>query len=252
MSKFLVILGKLLTILGLITSIIFGIAIIVGGIYGGNYLRLKYGLPVGFIYFFVVFILFLIGLSIVSLFKVAKTNTLPREINNSEISRNLDPDEKLVGYIPGVTFNGSRPLQISAKISIFDVGTVIRSENAILVSNKRLLFITVPLPGAGKIIGWNFTMLQWFFAKKDMSKYLEELLATMTLKDIAGKYCNFALNFNDVEEMRFIDKFLFINSKNIRFNFKDGTVIQYIVGDLKEFNKSKDLLKTTGVKLVFS
>lgn len=105
---------------------------------------------------------------IVGLIQLSHVNvkTEPIERKNSNNIK-LKPDEKIVGYITGIMRTASG-LKIRA-IPFPAVGEVRSPENAIIITNKNILFIVVPLPGADKNLdGFDIPMMEWLTAEKDI------------------------------------------------------------------------------------
>jgi hypothetical protein len=70
-------------------------------------------------------------------------------------------------------------------ISFLGKGKVLSPENSLLITNKRLLFIQVPMTGGDNIVGeTNYVTNNFFYNKKELLTNGEELLRTQSLPQI--------------------------------------------------------------------
>jgi hypothetical protein len=106
--------------------------------------------------------------------------------------------ENIVGYIAGVMKAGFH----IRGYSFLGTGKVYDPENAIVITNKRVLFITVPMPGGDKMIAnIDVPLLQSLIARKDIENKLKEMLSSMPLKQILESHPkNYFINILDIKK----------------------------------------------------
>src|SRR3989344_7477901 len=109
--------------------------------------------------------------------------------------------EKILDYIAGI-------MKIGFGIRGFEilgVGKIITSENSMIITDKRIIFVTVPLPGAEiTISGVDIPMWQWLIAKKDIENKLKEMINSMSVKEIISSNSkNFYIDYGEIEKIKF-------------------------------------------------
>jgi len=141
-------------------------------------------------------------------------------------------EEKIITSIPGVMALGWR----SRSISFQGYGSHNAPENSLIVTNKRIIFATAPVFGAGKIIyGINFTAFYYWFGRRFVKKKLEEPIQYNTLDQIlSSNKKNFEIllqNITNIETKR--KKITFFMNDNQKFKYlirskKDMEILQHV------------------------
>lgn len=144
-----------------------------------------------------------------------------------------DPNEKIIGHIAGLARNSNRGYSVSG------YGKFNKTENALIVTNKRLLFIAVPLLGRGKIVDdVNISMWQFFLMKDEIEKKLKEILSQHSLNEILQlDDNNYQIKFDDIVDVK-ITTIL----KTFVVQTTDGKNFSYGFRSTKDFQVIKDLL----------
>ena len=144
------------------------------------------------------------------------------------------PNEKIITYIAGIMRTG---FGIRGK-SILGVGEIYNSENAMIITNKRILLITVPVPGAETTIeGIDIPMWQWLLAKKDIKNKTKEMIKSMSIADILrSNRKNFFIDYNDIKTIKFGNI-----SRSIKIIRKDGKKFEYAIRDKRDFERAKKI-----------
>ena len=127
------------------------------------------------------------------------------------------PKEKVLDYVAGILWGGGSGGRIYS-YEVLGKGKILRPENAMIVTNQRVLFIVVPLPGADQVIaGTNIGMWQWVTQAKEIEKKLKKLLSSKTIPAILKMHeKNYFVNLSDIEKVKlgFITKKLIIKTKD--------------------------------------
>ena len=136
------------------------------------------------------FLFILIVSSIIELRRIKGINLVnPLKENNSKKSLpvKINKDEEIILPIFGI-MKTSVDLKSALEpfgISFLGKGKVLSPENSLLITNKRLLFIQVPMTGGDNIVGeTNYVVNNFFYNKKELLTNGEELLRTQSLPQI--------------------------------------------------------------------
>jgi hypothetical protein len=90
----------------------------------------------------------------------------------------LEPDEILVDTIPAVMRYGA-----TRSVNVLGVGVVRTPENALLITNKAVWALTVPMPGQHQVIsGADVGQWQWMTAYKEIADKLQDMVSSMPLQ----------------------------------------------------------------------
>lgn len=149
-------------------------------------INIPFYIPLIFTGFFVI----LIVSSIIELRRIKEINLVnPLKENNSKKSSpvKINKDEEIILPIFGI-MKTSVDLKSALEpfgISFLGKGKVLSPENSLLITNKRLLFIQVPMTGGDNIVGeTNYVTNNFFYNKKELLTNGEELLRTQSLPQI--------------------------------------------------------------------
>ncbi|MBR9682695.1 MAG: hypothetical protein GOV02_03385 [Candidatus Aenigmarchaeota archaeon] len=151
------------------------------------------------------------------------------------------PNEKITDYIAGImrSFNirGRHRLGYSA----LGRGRVLSSnENAMIITNKSIYLIHVPLAGSNLILaGTDISMLEFMAAKKDIEKKIKNMIKKISLQEILdATSSDFVIRIDDIESIK-IGKL----SKNLIFMMKDNSQHSYGIRDEKDRERARRLFK---------
>lgn len=143
-------------------------------------------------------------------------------------------NEKVISYIAGIMNAGG-----FTDWSILGKGKMFHPETTMIITNKRLLLIAVPLPGAGQVIGTtNISIWQLILARKDIEKKLKEMLSSMSLRQIMNSNeKNYAINLADIKKVKLtIFKKLIIITRS-------GKKYKYYIRDKNDQKRVKEIFK---------
>ncbi len=91
-----------------------------------------------------------------------------------------DPDEILVESIPAVMRYGK-----TRSVAVLGTGRVLLPENALLITNKAIWALTVPLAGVDKVVAdTDIGKWQWVSAYRDIISGLQEMISTLPLPEL--------------------------------------------------------------------
>lgn len=147
----------------------------------------------------------------------------------------LETEEYLVDTIPAVMQYGK-----ARSTSVLGTGQVHTPENALLVTNRAVFALTVPLLGADKVVsGTDIGMNQWMWAFKDISSKLQEMIEIMPLDEVL-KQCRAQrlMGLEDIKEAR-----TYPFTQNISLKRKDGKKFGYSVRVKEDYLKAKEIFK---------
>lgn len=124
--------------------------------------------------------------------------------------------------------------------SFLGKGKVFHPENAMIITNKRIILVLVPLPGAGEVVGsTNISLWQLMLAKKEIEKKLKQMLATMSLQQIIeSNPKNYSIDISNIKKA----KFAFL-TQNLVLTTKDNQTYKYSIKDKKDREKAKNIFK---------
>jgi hypothetical protein len=144
--------------------------------------------------------------------------------------------EKIIDYVAGIMRAGFR-LRAGP---YFGTTKIKDPENAMIITDKRILFIFVPLKGAGQIIGeTDISMWQFLLAKKDIEQVLKKMISENSLDKILSSYeKNYALNRDEIERVKISPFF-----SKIKFFMKDGNKYSYSLRDKNDLGKLKVMFR---------
>jgi len=105
--------------------------------------------------------------------------------------------EKIILCISGIIKT------VSSEYEILGVGEMKNPENAMIITDKRVILLTVPMSGSGKVIGgFSFTEIQWLFLQKEIRRKLDDLFSTKSLQDILKTTPNFSINLSEIGKVK--------------------------------------------------
>ena len=158
----------------------------------------------------------------------------------SEGSVVVTEDERLNDKIVGIMRTG---LGLRG-FEFLGTGKVYTPENTILITNKQIIFIVIPVKGAGKLIsGTDISMWQWLMSKSKLSETLNSLLKSKSLSEIVKMHQqNFSIPLGHLK--------VSIGSKytqKICFSYLTKKVC-YSIRDKQDFNRAKNLFNSYLIK----
>lgn len=169
----------------------------------------------------------------IQLKRAYSVDTRPENDNNIEIT--VDPDEVLEHYIAGIWRYGSG----AGSYSVLGTGKNRTPENCLLITNKNIWAVTVPLEGAGKIIsGTDISMWQWITMREDIEKMLKEMINIMTLEELI-KACGAGVLIPKGEIAKFKTSEI---SNGVTFVMKNRKKFSYSIRNKEDYERAKSML----------
>ncbi len=124
--------------------------------------------------------------------------------------------------------------------SVLGTGTVHTPENALLISNKAVWALAVPLLGADKVIsGVDIGMNQFMWAANDIDAKLQEMITTLPLDEILKQ--GRAKRLMGIEEIKLAKTYPL--SQNISLKRADGKKYRYSIRRKEDYIKAKEIFK---------
>lgn len=212
---------------GLLASIVFAAIIVVIALFT-IFLGAKWYIPA--IMFFVAAAVVL--LSVVSLKRTSKVNL--DTLNEPEPENvALEQGEAVAHVIPAVM----RYL-VARSTEYMGAGKVHHPENALIVTNKAVWALTVPLAGVDKVVsGQDIGKLQWMLSYKDISDKLQEMLTSLSLEEVFSQ--GRAKRLMGLEELR--EAKTRPLSQDIRLVRSDGKTFRYSIRVKEDYLKAKEI-----------
>jgi len=116
-----------------------------------------------------------IVLEVMALIRFKKMDAVPAQALPRVLA---DPQETIAGTVADIMRMRHR-----GGYAVLGTGHVHATENALVVTDKNIYAVTVPLAGAGKIVGGNdISLWQWMLAGKKIREKLESILASGNLQ----------------------------------------------------------------------
>lgn len=176
----------------------------------------------------------LIVLQTISLTRLARVDTASAP--SSRVAVDISPNEKLAGYVAGIMRVGAW----AGGYAILGTGKIKNTENALLVTNRNVLAVTVPLAGAGKIMaGTNISLWQWLASSKKIRDWLEAALKAKPLAEVVRDLpINQAWSWGTMGKVETDER-----TQSIFLANPGGQKTRYSIRDKDEFQKAKALFK---------
>lgn len=154
------------------------------------------GIPGYIILIFSSFILLLIIFSIVEIMRVGKVDlSVQAPIENIE-NLPIIPGEKIIGTIFGI-INLKR-----TGFAFLGVGKTTKPENTLLITDNRLLFVQVPIPGNNKIVdGAVYSDMNFFWNRGEIKEKGQQVIENMSLEEIVKQYGIEAVSFDEIANL---------------------------------------------------
>lgn len=186
-------------------------------------------------YFGAVMLLLAVAIIVVeamSLKRAAAVKLDAHEEGPSEVAIELEPEEHLVETIPAVMQYGK-----TRSVTVLGTGQVLTPENALVITNKAIWALTVPLPAADKVVaGTDIGKWQWLNVWQDIAAKLREMLSSLPLEEVLKQ--GRAKRLLKLEELKAV--------KTIPFTFAlslvtvDGRKYGYSIRVKEDYERAKE------------
>jgi len=147
----------------------------------------------------------------------------------------IDPREKIKKYFTGIMRYGSG----SGSYSFFGAGRNIAPENSLIVTDKNIWVVSVPLKGSGKVIsGTDISKWQWIAMQEDIERVLAEMVGTMKLSElIENCLSHIKISFDNINKIVLSDI-----SNGLTITTKNGNKYSCSIRKEKDYKSLKQLL----------
>lgn len=141
------------------------------------------------------------------------------------------PGEHIVVSIFGVMKTGT------ISTASLGVGQAANPENSLLLTNERMLWIQVPVSGAGMVIGdMDYTVQNMLFNRSELRQKGTEMLAKNTIEQILSEHIIRSLPYTMINSVE-------IKSYSILVACTDGTSLEYLIIDRDYLSTLQQSLK---------
>lgn len=176
-----------------------------------------------------------VGVEVMSIKKAAAVKLNARGEASSDAAIELEPGEHLVEVIPAVMQYGK-----TRSVTVLGTGQVLTPENALLITNKAIWALTVPLAGADKVVaGTDIGKWQFMTAWQEIADKLQEMLNTLPLDEVLKQ--GRANRLLKMEELKAVKTLPFTFA--LCFIASDGKKYGYSVRDKKDYERAKAFFK---------
>ena len=147
----------------------------------------------------------------------------------------LEPGEVLVDTIPAVMQYGK-----TRSVAVLGTGKVLIPENALLITNKAIWALTVPLPGVDKVVaGADIGKWQWMSAYQDIINTLREMISTLPLHEVLKQgRAKRLMGWNEIKDAKTLPF-----TQAISLTRTDGKTFGYSIRLKKDYQRAKEIFK---------
>lgn len=221
--------GTAKSIHSLFTSIIFSVILILLAL-----LLLFLGIPW---YIGVIMLVFAVGIILFEIIALRRTTKVNLDTLNEPVPEEiaLEQGEVVTDTIPAVM-----QYLKARSVSVQGIGKVLTPANALIITNKAVWALTVPLKGTDKVVGGvDIGKNQWMWASKDIGDKLQEMLSTLPLEDVLRE--GRAQRLMGWEEFRLAKSRRF--SRDICLVKSDGRKYRYSIRQQEDYLRAREIFK---------
>ncbi len=183
--------------------------------------------------------LIVIAAGIVAFDVIVLRRTAAVDLNapNEPVDQNIEPEagEVLLDTIPAVMQYGKTRI-----VAVLETGKVLTPENALLITDKAIWAMTVPLPGVDKVVaGADIGKWQWMSAYQDIIHALREMISTLPLHEVLKQGRAKRLmgwdEINDAKTLPFTQTISLVRT--------DGKAFGYSIRLKEDYQRAKEIFK---------
>ena len=183
--------------------------------------------------------LIVIAAGIVAFDVIVLRRTAAVDLNapNEPVDQNIEPEagEVLLDTIPAVMQYGK-----TRSVAVLETGKVLTPENALLITNKAIWALTVPLPGVDKVVaGADVGKWQWMSAYRDIIHALRGMISTLPLHEVLKQ--GRAKRLMGWDEIKGAKTLPFTQA--ISLVRTDGKAFGYSIRLKEDYQRAKDIFK---------
>lgn len=195
------------------------------------------GIPGYIILIFSGFVLLMVTFSIVEIRRIGKVDLSVQTPAENVKNLTLIPGEKIIGTIFGI-MNLKR-----TGFAFLGVGKTTKPENTLLITDNRLLFVQIPIPGSNKIVdGAVYGDMNFFWNRGEIKEKGYQMIENMPLEEIIKQYGIDAVLFDEIVSLTLKKmEFSILTSTNQKYKylFMDREYVEPLKQWLRTYFKEK-------------
>jgi len=147
----------------------------------------------------------------------------------------LEPDEILVENIPAVMQYGK-----IRSVAVLETGKVLTPENALIITNKAIWALTVPLAGVDKVVaGMDIGKWQWMSAYQDIINSFQEMISTLPLPELLKQgWARRLMGWGEIKNAKTLPL-----AQAISLTRTDGKKFVYAIRLKEDYQRAKEIFK---------
>ncbi|NLA12263.1 MAG: hypothetical protein GX883_09090 [Firmicutes bacterium] len=147
----------------------------------------------------------------------------------------LEPGEILVDCIPAVMQYGK-----TRSVAVLGTGKVLLPENALLMTNKAIWALTVPLAGVDRVVAdADIGKWQWLSAYQEIINALQEMISTLPLEELLKQgRAKRLMGWEEIKEARTLPF-----SQAISLTRTDGKKFGYSIRLKEDYQRAKEIFR---------
>jgi len=196
------------------------------------------GIPGYIILIFFGFVLLMVIFSIVEIKRISKVDLSIQTPAENVKNLTLIPGEKIIiGTIFGI-MNLKR-----TGFAFLGVGKTTKPENTLMITDSRLLFVQIPIPGSNKIIdGTVYGDMNFFWNRGEIKEKGQQMIEGMSIDEIVKQYGIDAIAFDEIASLTLkkMEFYILTNTnQQYKYLFMDREYVEPLKQWLKEYLKEK-------------
>ncbi len=177
------------------------------------------------------------GIVVFDVIVLRRTAAVDLNAPNKPVDQNieLEAGEVLLDTIPAVMQYGK-----TRSVVVLETGKVLTSENALLITDKAIWAMTVPLPGEDKVVaGADIGKWQWMSAYQDIINGLREMVATLPLHEVLKQgRAKRLLGWDEMKDAKTLP-----HTQAISLTRTDGKAFGYSIRLKEDYQRAKEIFK---------
>ncbi|HKZ40872.1 MAG TPA: hypothetical protein VJ044_07905, partial [Candidatus Hodarchaeales archaeon] len=179
----------------------------------------------------------LVVMSVIELRRIGKVDLSVQSSAENLRNFTIRPEERIVGTLFGI-MNRKR-----TGFAFLGVGKTTRPENTLLITDSRLLFVEMPIPGNNKIVdGAVYSDMNLFWNRGEIKEEGQRIVESMSLEEIAKQYGIDEVLFDEIANLK-VEKmeFTILTNANQKYGylFMDREYVEPLKQWLRTYLKGK-------------
>jgi len=179
----------------------------------------------------------LVVMSVIELRRIGKVDLSVQSSAENLRNFTIRPEERIVGTLFGI-MNRKR-----TGFAFLGVGKTTRPENTLLITDSRLLFVEMPIPGNNKIVdGAVYSDMNLFWNRGEIREKGQRIVESMSLEEIAKQYGIDEVLFDEIANLK-VEKmeFTILTNANQKYGylFMDREYVEPLKQWLRTYLKGK-------------